>query len=203
MSIIIPPGFATASYVLTGSVGTQPYVTTIGLDIGEAGGDFVQVADDAMSAYIANIMPITSNALTLQKVSLQIGQDGGSGSVESTLAPVNGARAGNYPPTAQSCIVRKITNTLGRRGRGRMFVPGIVDEAAVNQSGGIDPVSVAAINGRMEDFRAQLEGVLGPVTLAIPPVLLHSPSLSGAIPPTPIVGMAVSPLVGWVRGRIR
>lgn len=200
MSLVIPPGYASAAFVLTGAVGTQPYVTTIGLDIRDAGGDFVAVADQSFSAYHTAIMAETSNQLTLDRVTLSVGQDGPGGSVDSTLAPVAGSKTGQYPPTACSLIARKSTNELGRRGRGRMFIPGVLGEADIDQDGTVQAGRRTALNTALNLFLNML-GPSGPTSIAIP-VLLHGPSVT-PIPPTPISGLTCSDLVGWVRGRIR
>lgn len=200
MSLVIPPGFASAAFVLTGAVGTQPYVTTLGLDISDAGGDFVGVANLAFTAYATNILPITSNLLTLDRVTLSVGQDGPGGSVDSDVAPSPGINtSGTFPPTALSTIARKTTNELGRRGRGRMFLPGITNEANIDQDGTILAPWRATVNTRLSAFVTFLNsGDPGP---AIPPVLLHSPP--GSSVPTPITALTCSDLVGWIRGRIR
>lgn len=200
MSLVIPPGYGVAAFVLNGSAGTAPYVTTIGLDLGEYGGDFVGAANDAFLAYASNIMPATSNNLTLDRVTLSVGVDGPGGSVDSDQAPVNGTSTGNFPPTACSVIARKITNELGRRGRGRMFLPGIATETQVEQDGSLTPAARLSFNTMLGEFYDTL--VAGSIGIPMPPVLLHGPSLD-PIPPTPITGLAVSDVVGWIRGRIR
>jgi hypothetical protein len=203
VSLIIPPGYASAAFILTGAVGTQPYVTTMGLDISGAGGDFVGVANVAFNAYALKIMPETTSGLTLDRVTLSVGQDGPGGSVDSSAAPVAGGASGTYPPTALSVIGRKVTNSLGRRGRGRMFVPGVITETHVDQDGTIGGNRRDQLNIVFGDFLTQLEaGSPGaePEPIPVPPVLLHG---SAPLTPTPITGMICSDLVGWIRGRIR
>ncbi len=201
MPLVIPPGYGSAAFVLIGDVGTQPYVTTIGLDLGEAGGDFVLAANSAALAYADAFLGDTSSALTLSHVTLQVGQDGGSGSVQSTNGTFPGTSTGEKAPTAMSVILQKLTANLGRQGRGRMFIPGSVSEGAVNEAGQLNSGSLGAWTGNATAFLENLrQGVEGPApTVPLEPVLLHS---SSALP-TPISVMAPAPLVGWVRGRIR
>lgn len=198
MSLVIPPGYASAAFVFTGSVGTQPYITTLGVDISGFGGNHVQVANILKGHFAGVFKTEMSSALTLDRVTLTVGQDGPGGSVDSDTAPDSFTRSGQFPPTAMSCIVRKVTNELGRRGRGRMFVPGIVSENEVGEDGSIVPARQTAINSVLDTFYAGLNEVDPEV--AIPPVLFHA---SAPTIPTPITGFAVSDLVGWVRGRIR
>lgn len=197
MTLIVPPGFGLAAFTFSGAPGTAPYVTTMGteLDLGEV--TAVQAANNIKFHYADNLMPRTSNQLTLDRVQLYVGQDGPSGSVDSDTPPVTGGRTGNFPPTAQSLIARKVTSNLGRRGRGRMFIPGILEESEVEQTGGITSASRTLVNGLLtgfiEDWGLAMPGVGQPV-------LFHS---SAPADPTPIEGLVAADLVGWIRGRIR
>lgn len=202
MSLVIPPGYGSAAFVLTGAPGTQPYVTTIGLDLSNAGGAWVDAANQAFAAYDVAFKSETSSALTLDHVTLTVGSDGPGGSVDSVNAPSPGTRNGNFPPTALSCIARKTTNELGRRGRGRMFIPGILSESEVDEDGSIVSARRTAVNAALALFFDELSAPTYPGGISLPPVLLHGPS-SSPIPPTPITGLTVSDTVGWIRGRIR
>lgn len=200
VALVIPPGFGLAQFVLTGAVGTQPYVTTMGIDLSEAGGDFVDVANQCFLVYEDTWLPETSSLLTLDRVTLSVGSDGPGGSVDSTAAPVNGARSGNFPPTALSCIMRKTTAELGRQGRGRMFIPGVLNETEVDQDGTIQGSRVTALTAVATDFVTQLATGVSPISIPMMPVLLHS---AGGPAPTNLTGVGISSLVGWIRGRIR
>lgn len=199
MPLIIPPGFVSASFVLTGSDGTEPYVTTLGLDTSAYGGDFVSAANQAKAIYHAAFTSETNDALTLDRVSLAIGSDGPSGSVDSTTEPNPMTNTGTFAPTAMSVIARKQTATYGRRGRGRMFLPGTVLENAVEADGSLTPSAIVGYNAALNYFYETLtEGDAGGAPL--PPVLFHSQAPAD---PTPILSFSVAPLVGWIRGRIR
>lgn len=200
MSLVIPPGFGSAAFVFTGAVGTQPYVTTMGLDLGDAGGDFVGAANRAFDAWEEVLIAETSNALTLDRVTLAVGSDGPGGSVDSSRTPIPGEDSGTYGPTAMSAIGRKVTAELGRAGRGRMFLPGFLAENAVDPDGSVVAARRDAITIALDTFVANLQ--LGGTVpgMLLPPVLLHS---AGGPAPTPIETMVCSDLVGWIRGRIR
>lgn len=200
MSVVIPPGFGLAAFTLTGPNGTQPFVTTIGLDLSAAGGDFVEAANSAFAAYAEAIMPDTSDALTLERVVLTVGQDGPGGSVDSTLPAVQGNNAGSIAPLAMSVIGRKTTAMLGRGSRGRMFLPGSVDEAGVDEGGYLTTAVQDGWSVNLQGFASLLrEATTTPSTIALPPVLLHSTPTT----PTPIEGISCAPQVGWIRKRIR
>ena len=198
VSLVIPPGYANAAFVFAGSVGTQPYITTLGVDISDWGGDHVAVANVLKAGFAGLFQSEVSSSLTLDRVTLSVGQDGPGGSVDSDTAPNTFNRSGSFPPTAMSCIVRKVTNELGRRGRGRMFIPGIVSENEVDEDGSIVPARQTAIQGVLDTWYENL--AYGATELSLQPVLFHS---AAPTMPTEITAFAVSDLVGWVRGRIR
>lgn len=199
MTLVIPPGFASAAFVMTATEGTPPFVSTCGLDISSAGGDFVAAANSAFDAWALAVMPVIDTDVTLDRVTLSIGQDGPGGSVDSTEVAVQGGRSGDTAAFAMAAIIRKVTNTIGRRGRGRIFLPACLSDAEVDQAGTVLAARATILRNAMLAFDQRLRGDLG-TGLVMPPVLLHSQEPAD---PTPIVDWAVSDLVGWVRGRIR
>lgn len=194
----IPVGFAELSFVFTGTEGTAPYVTTLG--VGLAGvTDMVNACNQAMTCYAATILPATSSQITLDRVVMSVGLTGGaSGSVQSDLPPISGTNSGSFPVISMCAIARKNTAELGRKGRGRCFLPGSVENGEINRSGEISPVIRGLLGDRWNDFLLQL--ATPPVGGdAMSPVLLHADGST----PTVITGGSISPLVGWIRGRIR
>ena len=198
VSLVIPPGYGSAAFTFTGPVGTQPFIFTLGVDISDFGGDHVFAANLVKASFASAFATEVSSSLTLDRVTLAVGQDGPGGSVDSNTAPDTFSRSGSFPPTAMSCIVRKVTNELGRRGRGRMFIPGIVSENEVDEDGSIVPARQTAIQGVLDTWYENL--AYGATELSLQPVLFHS---AAPTMPTEITAFAVSDLVGWVRGRIR
>ena len=204
MTLSIPPGFGSAAIIFNGSGGTAPYVTTIGVDLSGAGGDFVAAANSVMTAYSIAFGDDWASSLTLEKVNLAVGQDGPGGSVESDVPPKAGAKGGEFPPIAMAVIAKKVTNSLGRSGRGRMYLPGLAREIDINENGTLGGDVVTALNGALENFLLTLStpALNSPGSVAVPAVLLHSKGL-GAPVPTPIVGMSLASKIGWIRGRLR
>lgn len=197
MSLVIPPGFGSAAFIFGSTEGTPPFVTTLGVDLSDAGGDFVSAANLLMFNFAQNWAGLIDSSLTLVSVSLAVGQDGPGGSVDSDLPPIAMTRSGNSAPVAMAPILRKVTNQIGRRGRGRMFIPGAVAQTDTFETGALTPARVTALNAAATAWYEDL--TTDPVG-SYPPVLLHS---SAPTDPTPVTGFQVSPLVGWIRGRIR
>lgn len=199
MSLVIPPGYGNAAFIFTSSTGTAPFVTTLGVDLSAAGGDFVGAANTLMTYYAQNLGAITDNDLTLERVSLSVGQDGPGGSVDSDLPPIAMTNNGTFGPVAIGVLIRKVTNVLGRRGRGRMFLPGTNLESGTEVDGTLTSAYRSTITSAINNFFEELSEGSDPL-LAYPPVLLHS---AAPTDPDPITGLVVADLVGVIRGRIR
>lgn len=199
MSLVIPPGFGSAAFVFTSSTGTPPFVTTLGVDLSNAGGDFVDAANTAFT-YWTNSMPaLIDNDLTLDHVTLSVGQDGPGGSVDSDLPPFAMTNSGTFGPVALGVLARKVTNEIGRRGRGRMFLPGTNLESGTETDGSLTSGYRGTVQTALDNLYDDFANGSSPL-IAMPPVLLHSQAPTD---PTPITGFTVADLVGVIRGRIR
>lgn len=196
MSLVIPPGYGSAALVFTSQSGTPEFVTTIGVDLSAFAGDYVEAANRIKAAYGFAFASATDSSLSLDRCTLAVGQDGPGGSVDSDSAPVPMTRTGDAAPMAMSAIARKVTNVFGRRGRGRMFLPGVLRGNEVTEDGIIYGERQTALQAAADFFFDELNEELQ----ALPPVLLHS---TAPADPSPITGLAIQPLVGWIRGRIR
>lgn len=200
MSLEVPTGYGLASIILEGPDGTQPYVTTIGVGLALELSP-VQVANHVLWSYYDAFSDLTNDALRIDRVSLYVGDSTGpSGSVDSTQDGGPGLRSGEMAPTAMSLILRKQTEGLGRQGRGRMFIPGVLADGDVTAAGRIEEASVDIFVAACANFYLNLLG-LGDEPEVVAPYLLHSEG--SGVAPTLIESFGISPLVGWIRGRIR
>lgn len=201
MTLVIPPGFGSAAIVLEGGVGTQPFITTIGLDMTDAGGDYVAVANKVFDTYGVAFLESTSTDLSLTQVILSVGQDGGDQpTVSSDRAAVAGEATGDFAPLSVALLLNKRTAFLGRKGRGRMFIPGVIKDNMVDISGRVGTTTIEAFNEILESWLAVLAAGEGIDAPAIPAVLLHSTATPA---PTPISAMTVGPIVGTMARRIK
>lgn len=199
MGVSIPVGYASAAIIFTGSFGTAPYVTTLGLDIGDVGGAFVDAANRVLGTYQDNFADITTENMNISQCVLTIGSDGGSGSVVSSGIGVVGGASAASDAVAMAAVVRKNTATLGRHGRGRGFLPGVLRETDVGFAGTIDLVPKGTIESRYNAWLQDLADTEGPGPIMIP-VVLHSEGVE--MEPSPILSATCRTKVGWVRGRL-
>nr|CRY97247.1 hypothetical protein [uncultured prokaryote] len=200
VTLLIPSGFASAAIIHTGSIGTGPFICTFGVDITDSEFVPVDAANSIFDNWADAILPEMTQYLTLDRVILTVGSNTGNGSVESTRTALpGGVAAGDYPPRAQSAIIRKSTAQLGRAGRGRMFVPGVLDEPDVGADGILDPVRQAELTSAFIVLLGALADDTSEGQVSTPMRLLHSSNET----PSVVLGMACANKVGWVRGRIR
>lgn len=206
MSVTIPPGFASAAIEVLGSAGTAPYITTFGVDTSEAGGDFLKVANECFDCYASNWQLVTSDQLTINRCILSVGQDGGEApSVISDLSSRVGNRSGASEHIGTALLINKNTATLGRRGRGRMFIPGVLADSQVSLEGRLNASQIDLFQEIADQFGQQLQnGVPGTSIddwIPLQGVLLHGPV--DGIDPSPITSFPVQSKVGMLRRRLR
>nr|CRY97680.1 hypothetical protein [uncultured prokaryote] len=208
MPLIIPPGYGSAAFQYGGNDGTPDYMTTLGLDLSAFGGDFTLAADTAFLCWRASMNTRVRSTYTFKQVVLGVGNDGPGGSVTSSKAAVVGGTPGASEVVAMAPILRKQTNVLGRPGRGRMFLPGMLGNVDTASTGNMIPEVYAAIQGVAETFYELLTVPAerqteiftdGTADYALPPVLLHSTTTV----PTPITAFTLASKVGWIRKRLR
>lgn len=198
MTLLIPPGYAQASLRLDLAGDPDPMYITFGIDIGDAGGDLASVVDAIYDAGEAVIPTILSSAYVSPGVQLAVGQDGG-GALTGYFAfdeLIEGADTGTSCPQNTSYLIQKRTGRLGRSGRGRMFVPGVV-EGMVGPTGLITDAQREAVTNGWQTFLDSL--ALG--TPSIPMVLLHAESLD--LVPTLVTSLICDQKVATQRRRLR
>lgn len=112
-----------------------------------------QRIDSALTA--SGLMTLIPNTIRAASVLVKLGPDETG---PSALAPVDivGGSGGQGVDAGRSWLIHKATATGGRRGRGRMYWPGL-SEANVNAAGAIDTAAVTAFQTEVTDFYGQLQ----------------------------------------------
>lgn len=96
----------------------------------------VTMADALHQAFTSNILPQLSTSVQTASVLLKQGPDATGNSVEWDESDTGGLAGATASPQV-AAIVHKTTATGGRRGRGRLFLPGML-EANVSETGLLD-----------------------------------------------------------------
>lgn len=203
MSLIIPPGFAQVVFGFVQDGDPEPMLSTIGVELAADDGTGEASPNRMFDSFADNVLGNLSVNTGLYFVTVYVGQDGGPPVVyESDLASQQGGAGGSPLPPNCAFLVRKRTSVSGRRGRGRMYLPG-VPEALVNPAGYLSTEAAEDLQAGVDNWYAELTGV-PPGTSAYPPVVLHRSEGAGAEPvPTPITLFQVETQIATQRRRLR
>lgn len=190
MPVVIPSGFCQATVNFGGNGLAFPGAVVLGFDQG-GGADPDDVAETIYDTWASTILTLQTSAITLESVLVKFGPNTTGPSGEHTGAEVGGL-SGQGSPSNCAYLVRKNTALGGRRGRGRMYIPGCL-ETSVGSDGAILEPDLANIQDQVTAFGAAL------VLAGLPMVVLHS----DATTPTPVTTLVVQAVIATQRRRLR
>lgn len=196
--MLIPLGSALAKYVVSLAGDAEDMIFTCGHDISLLAGG--QAAADLAFTNLLTAIPAANwgTNFTLEGVELVVGgTSSGLGpyfTYFSSGAAVTGTSSGTRPPNNTAALVTKQTSVAGRRGRGRMFIPGFIPAVNVNEAGVIESAVRTVRQGLLDDWfeKCQVEN--------LEMVILHS-----SAPATPAVldGLRLESKMATQRRRMR
>lgn len=221
MPLTIPPGDALGAYHFRQVNDPEEMLVTFG--VRPTVGPFdAQHLLRLESAWRTAILPNMSVDLSLVRTTVSVAQDGGDPILferaPATAAP--GTAAGTVFPPNVAIIIRKLTALGGRRGRGRFFLPGMLESFADN-AGFVSSSSQSSLNTAFATYLTALGAAAGAGEKPVIPLLLHNNSSTttrstgggtttititeGAAGPVPtvITGYQCDPKVGTQRRRLR
>lgn len=187
----IPSGFAQCNLRFGGIAAPLGSEVVLGINQPDFGPGPIDVAEVVADHWVSDILPLQSSALVLQSVLCKFGPDVDGPSAEFTVGTAGGAAATTVPPNV-ALLVRKNTASGGRKNRGRMFVPGIV-EGNVDQSGDMDGTVLGNWQTALDDFLDGLD------TAQHTMVLLHGDDTD----PTTVTSLTAQVRVATQRRRLR
>jgi hypothetical protein len=194
--MIIPSGFAQSNIRFTGAAVPLGAEITIGWELASFPGPTpAAVAEAIADAWSPTIHEVLVNTLILSEVYVKFGPNdvGPSG---SAFRNIPGSDVASAVPPNTAALVRKNTSQGGRRGRGRMYVPGVPDPH-VDGSGTISTVMLNLLQVGIDDF------VAATFTAGLVGVVLHAPGASTTPAPSQIDTWAVQSTVATQRDRLR
>jgi hypothetical protein len=196
----IPVGFADVAWVLQLTGDPEEMVTT--MSFGFAAQPTVTNANDLLAAFSSNFATLIAAEYTLERVHILYQLDADNQVVvDSTNGPDAMTAAGGPLPQNNAYLVRKVTELAGRRNRGRMYIPGII-EANVSATGIIQAATVTAMQAALNVFIQQIR-------LVADPVLIHSCSFEDPettcvpLPPNSVESLQVDNTIATQRRRLR
>jgi hypothetical protein len=153
--------------------------------------DAPKIALDFEAAFRVQVLDDLSSSLNLTLVRCKLGPDDTGPSGEQSGTGSGGVGGQSAPPNV-AYLIHKATALGGRRGRGRMFLPGVAD-TDVGTSGELIGEKAATLNSSLFAFG-------GALTLAgYPLAVLHE----GAFPPTLVTQLICDGRVATQRRRLR
>lgn len=187
----IPIGFAQINYHFTGEGAPTGADITIGVQTG-FGPTAEEVAEDAATAWgTADMAALYVDALTMSKVTVKMGPNA-TGEFHERSVDFPGTGTGAAVPPNTAALIRKNTALGGRKGRGRLYFPGI-PEASVDSGGELLEVLRAGFDTRWEDWSTFM------IAAGWVPVLLHGDETT----PTPLTALSCSVTSATQRRRLR
>jgi hypothetical protein len=188
---VIPVGFAEVCGRMSLAGDAEEMCVIFGID---NVAPFNQTHADTVSTITGTFLrDVISNVYTYNGATISVGNDGGSIIWESTAGNGTGTTGAAAVPQNTALLFRKTSATGGRKGRGRMYTPG-VNELVVSSDGRIASVDLAAYNDAAELFVLQLAIANNPM------VILHSDPLDA---PSVVTNLQCQPLVATQRRRLR
>lgn len=200
MSTFIPANYGSLAYEYTGTAGTAPYIVTCGIAL-PGGAPLQDVVDFAFDAWADRWIPNTFTDFTLERCTLTVNAPGGGyGSIVSSQPAQAGEASGTPGLVAVAVLINKRTGLLGRKGRGRMFIPGLLGEPDIDVDGILPPSTLAIYDDLAGAWLAAMQAGDDDWDTAPNPVVLHS---DASLAPAAITSMVTSPKVGILRKRLR
>ena len=187
--MIIPATHGQAVLKFSGTAAGEGAAVVFGIE--RPGLTAAQTAAAIGNLWDTTLKAVTSGNLQLDEVLVKFGPTSTGPFGISTRNSYGSVNGGTDPP--QVCwLIRKITESGGRAGRGRMYYPGVFS-ANSSDGGFIDLPTLQAWQAKLDDF---LEGLaVGGSGM----VVLHNSALA----PTPVTALEIQPQVATQRRRLR
>lgn len=186
----IPIGFAQVAHDFGGNGLAFPAAVVYGVDIS---GSLTpsEMAESLHIAFGAEILEVVNESVQLERTRVKYGpQDlGPFGEFSDTIV---GGTPGAGSPSNCAFLITKSTGLGGRKGRGRMYLPGCT-ESQVGSDGALDAGQQALLQTAMTNWQGALTFVGQPL------VLLHNDETS----PTPVTSLSVQGVIATQRRRMR
>lgn len=190
----IPEDFAQITWGFTGSAVPTGAACTMGVRVLEYSGSPADLASSAATIWENRINGAIVNTCVLSSVLVKFGPD-----ATGPSAQIGTSQAGNVATpggaAAPSFLIHKNTDSGGRAGKGRMFVPG-VPEASVDVGGALQAGLATGLTAAFQSLLADF------IALDAEPVVLHGLG-SPLNQPSFITSFTCDPIVGTQRRRQR
>lgn len=207
----IPVGYGQATVNFAGENLPQDGAIVVGF-ANVAPSTAVQAAEEVWNAFSEFVPDTCSADVAMTSVDVKLGPNDTGAIGSFSAAPVVGATGPTSLSPGSAILIEKQTAMGGRRGRGRMYVPGVF-EGWVDDAGRY----VAGVQAQIQGFSEVLLAAMD--TFTVPMFLLHSPAytwelvngrprrvygtLVSAGDPTEVTALECDPVIATQRRRLR
>lgn len=191
-----PPGFGDISVEMTYTAFPRSSFITFGVDPTDTDPIIVGTKVAESMALVGSVLDLIDNAVTVAAIHVALGTDGGEDLHAVVPRTDSGRSAAVNSPNNCAVLVHKRTARGGRRGRGRLYLPWSVQEAAVDENGVILSSNVTTMQGKCNTWLTDMG------TRGVPMVVLHSEGLTAEGPPNSVTSLVVDGIVGTQRRRL-
>ena len=193
--MIIPSGYAQINYRFTGTSLPESAECTLGVAISAFAGTPNEAATEIAGLWNSSQMDnLHAPSVKLTEVEVKYGP-AETGPTGVWAGDIPGAASGVADSPNTAILVKKITASGGRAGRGRMYVPGAPAEK-ISEAGTLDTTWAPLMQGVLGDFYEDM-GLAGFL-----PYLLHGVG-SPLTSPTLITNFTLDTKVATQRRRLR
>ena len=196
MPLVIPPGFVNAHVLIQLTGDPELMETALGYEI-DVDPFSQDNSDDLIAGMAGIIQDFMVNTYTVVGGYCIVGNDGDDIRFDSIASEV-GTQGSASVPQNTATLIRKTTAVGGRRGRGRMFIPGIA-ESVVNNQGVLTTAAVDQFNVSAALLRVP-SAFTGDANVVDGGVLFHE---SAPTTPTAITALIVQTTCATQRRRLR
>lgn len=209
MKQYLPDGYANVRFLYDGPgllnvEGSSLGVATSETDPNTIASEVADLWNDAIQQDGARL----ADSYTYIGTTVTLGDDDEVYGLGVATRSVGGTQGGASPPPNVSKMLRKRTGLLGRKYRGRMYLPaGLLFEVEITDAGLINSGVITGENASLEDFHAAM------IVAGYTPALIHQYGTYvnsigvtvtvAPLDPTPITAITADPLVSTQRRRLR
>lgn len=190
-SLEIPEGFGQVTFTMEIPGNAGPAIVVHGFQ-DDPGLTLFDVAEFWDERWDNDIMIPLSDSVTHTLTTIQV-MRGGVLQFSGAVSTVTGGDPDPVAPPQVTYLAQKFTALVGRQFRGRMYLPGVV-ENAVDSGGAVSDGKRGNLNIQFSDYLAEA------VVASMPMMILHSDPLT---PPTEVGALLCAPLVATQRRRLR
>nr|CRY97748.1 hypothetical protein [uncultured prokaryote] len=201
MALVIPQGFAQVAIEIRNQGDPDSWYVTYGTDFDLTDFTAVETASGHANAFADTWRSYLDTTSEVRGAQLTIGSDGGNYTIYGATE-VSGAGTSTAQRLPQNCatLIRKITDRPGRAGKGRVFLPGMLAEASVDQVGVITSTALTLLQTQCNTWITNLTGT---GTTAYTMHVLHNAGIPGGTTPSPVVALQPDGVIATQRRRLR